>query len=59
MSKRYFDLLLAGGNIVTWTGEDAIAAARDYVAGHPGASVVATRLASGPLTVLGRGVIID
>jgi hypothetical protein len=59
MAKRYYDLMLAGGKIVTWTGCDPIAAAKDYVASHAGASVIATRLTQSPVMVLGRAQIID
>lgn len=56
---KMYDLKLASGKIVQWNGEDGEDAARKYVAEHPGATVVATRLPRYPLTVLGRGVIIN
>lgn len=41
--EREYELLLAGGRIVTWTGATAEEAARRYVDAHRDAAVVATR----------------
>jgi hypothetical protein len=49
-----FELLLAGGKRVQWNGKDGVDAARNYVAEHAGASVVAWRRPQYPLTVLGH-----
>jgi len=55
-----FELLLASGKCVKWNGTNGVDAARNYVAEHAGASVVAWRKPQYPLTVLGHaGRIID
>lgn len=41
-----FDLKLSDGRVVRWQGRDGEDAAREYVAGHPDAAVVAWRAAS-------------
>ena len=56
---RVFELRLQGGAVVRWNGETGEDAARAYVAEHPGARVVAWRTPQHPVTVLGRGAIID
>lgn len=56
---RYYELKLDTGKVVTWAGPDAITAAKNYVASHAGACVVATRLSQSPVMVLGRSQIID
>jgi hypothetical protein len=45
--------------VVTWNGRDGEDAARNYVAEHEGCSVIAWRVPKSPVTVLGRGHIID
>jgi len=50
-----YELLLEGGTVTRWNGGDGEAAARNYVAEHPGATVVARRKPRYPVTVLGRG----
>lgn len=58
MEQRY-DLKLADGRTVSWTGSSGEDAARRYVDGHHGATVVATRSAERHgLFVLGGGTII-
>lgn len=58
MMQTTYELLLQGGAIVRWNGEDGEHAARNYVAEHSGATVVAWRKPRHPVTVLGRGVIV-
>jgi hypothetical protein len=47
MGTRYgefeFELLLEGGEIVTWTGTDGVDAAHRYAASHQGVAVIAWR----------------
>jgi len=44
---------------VTWNGRDGVDAARNYVSEHPGATVIAWRKPVSPVSVFGRGRIID
>lgn len=54
-----FDLKLANGKTVTWSGEDGENAARRYVDCHRDDAVVAWRNARGPLlTTLDRARIV-
>ena len=50
-----YELLLKGGAVARWNGGDGEAAARNYVAEHPDATVIAWRKPRYPVTVLGRG----
>ena len=55
MVKRW-ELKLAGGKVVSFTGETWEEAAQGYVSGHPDAVVVAWREARGPRVLVGAGV---
>lgn len=56
---RTFELRLQGGAVVHWNGQSGEDAAQAYVTEHPGARVVAWRTPQHPVTVLGRGIVID
>jgi hypothetical protein len=55
-----YELKLASGKVVTWSGTDGEDASRRYVDAHREAAVVAWRNARGAsLSVLTRGAVID